>query len=110
MNDIGDAATDLAAKLKKRAYVYPLPFDFYESIDYPDLDALRAKVNRLKYSLRYTPFTSVGYNKKTFFYNAESRNLDEWGRHNEQIDKYQDYFTWEDEYPHHRKSNDQTYI
>ncbi|KAF0275730.1 hypothetical protein D499_0AG00210 [Hanseniaspora uvarum DSM 2768] len=106
LKDDEKSISEVIANLKKRAYVFSLPFDFYEYINYPDLNALKAKVNRLKYSLRYAPFTSIGYNKKTFFYNGESRNLDDWGRHNENIDKYQDYFTWEDEYPRQRQMNE----
>lgn len=103
LNTESKTVPQLKAALKKRAYVFSVPFDFYEYINYPDLDALKAKVNRLKYSLCYTPFTSVSYNKKTLFYNVESRNLDQWGRHNENINKYENYFTWEDEYPHRKQ-------
>ena len=89
---------ELKGHLKKRAYIHNLPFDFYEYINHKDLEIIKSRVNRLIHTFTYYPYCIVYKNGSELLHSSDGRKLDSWGRDNEEPNKYEHFFKWEDEY------------
>ncbi|XBW37971.1 hypothetical protein QEN19_003556 [Hanseniaspora menglaensis] len=89
---------EIKYSLKKRAYIYNLPFNFYDYISNKDLTIIKGRVNRLMHTFTYYPNCILYKNGTELLHSSDGRKLDAWGRDNEEPDKYKQYFRWEDEY------------
>lgn len=89
---------EIKGQFKKRAYIYNLPFNFYDHINHKDLEIIKSRVNRLIHTFTYYPYCILYKNGSELLHSSDGRKLDSWGRDNEQPQKYDHFFKWEDEY------------